>query len=39
MLSVLERRGYLVRDRLTGHYNLTLKLFVLGNRHQPTHRL
>ena len=39
MLGVLERRGYLVRDGLTGRYGLTLKLFVLGNRHQPTRRL
>ena len=39
MLGVLERRGYLVRDKLTGRYSLTLKLFVLGNRHQPTRRL
>lgn len=39
MLSVLERRGYLARDGLTGRYTLTLKLFVLGNRHQPTRRL
>jgi DNA-binding IclR family transcriptional regulator len=39
MLGVLERRGYLVRDRLTGRYTLTLKLFVLGNRHQSTRRL
>jgi DNA-binding IclR family transcriptional regulator len=39
MLGVLERRGYLVRDKLTGRYTLTLKLFVLGNRHQPTRRL
>ncbi|HEY5206971.1 MAG TPA: IclR family transcriptional regulator [Roseiarcus sp.] len=39
MLGVLERRGYLVRDGLTGRYSLTLKLFVLGNRHQPTRRL
>jgi DNA-binding IclR family transcriptional regulator len=39
MLGVLERRGYLVRERLTGRYSLTLKLFVLGNRHQPTRRL
>jgi DNA-binding IclR family transcriptional regulator len=39
MLGVLERRGYLVRDTLTGRYSLTLKLFVLGNRHQPTRRL
>jgi DNA-binding IclR family transcriptional regulator len=39
MLGVLERRGYLVRDKLTGRYSLTLKLFVLGNRHQPMRRL
>jgi DNA-binding IclR family transcriptional regulator len=39
MLGVLERRGYLVRDKLTGRYSLTLKLFSLGNRHQPTRRL
>jgi len=39
MLGVLERRGYLVRDDLTARYSLTLKLFVLGNRHQPTRRL
>lgn len=39
MLGVLERRGYLARDELTGRYSLTLKLFVLGNRHQPTRRL
>jgi DNA-binding IclR family transcriptional regulator len=39
MLGVLERRGYVVRDGLTGRYSLTLKLFVLGNRHQPTRRL
>ena len=37
--ACLERRGYLVRERLTGRYSLTLKLFVLGNRHQPTRRL
>lgn len=39
MLSALERRGYVVRDALTGRYSLTLRLFVLGNRHQPTRRL
>jgi DNA-binding IclR family transcriptional regulator len=39
MLGVLERRGYVVRDKLTGRYGLTLKLFVLGNRHHPTRRL
>ncbi len=39
MLGVLERRGYVVRDGLTGQYSATLKLFVLGNRHQPTRRL
>jgi len=39
MLGVLERRGYVVRDDVAGRYSLTLKLFVLGNRHQPTRRL
>lgn len=39
MLGVLERRGYVIRDGLTGRYSATLKLFVLGNRHQPTRRL
>ncbi len=39
MLGVLERRGYVARDRASGQYSLTLKLFVLGNRHQPTRRL
>jgi DNA-binding IclR family transcriptional regulator len=39
MLDVLERRGYVARDALTGHYSLTFKLFVLGNRHPPSRRL
>jgi len=39
MLSVLERRGYVARDPLTGQYGLTLKLFELANRHPPTRRL
>jgi DNA-binding IclR family transcriptional regulator len=39
MLSVLEERGYVARDPLTGHYRLTLKLFALANRHPPTRRL
>ncbi|MGH7120248.1 MAG: IclR family transcriptional regulator [Acetobacteraceae bacterium] len=39
MLSVLEDRGYVVRDVVTGHYHLTLKLFELGNRHPPLRRV
>ena len=39
MLSVLERRGYVLRDSLTGQYGLTLKLFELAHRHPPTRRL
>src|SRR5918912_2398166 len=38
MLGVLERRGYIVRDPMTGHYSLTLRLFELANRHPPTRR-
>lgn len=39
MLSVLERRGYVARDPLTGQYSLTPKLFELASRHPPTRRL
>jgi DNA-binding IclR family transcriptional regulator len=39
MLGVLERRGYVVRDAVTGHYALSLKLFELAHRHPPTQRL
>lgn len=39
MLGVLEQRGYVVRDALTGQYALTLRLFELAHRHPPTRRL
>lgn len=39
MLGVLEQRGYVARDRQTGHYALTLRLFELAHRHPPTKRL
>jgi DNA-binding IclR family transcriptional regulator len=35
MLTVLETRGYLRRDGLTGGYALTLKLFELSRTHSP----
>ena len=38
MLSVLERRGYLVRDA-EGNYRLSLRLFELAHRHPPLKRL
>lgn len=39
MLDVLERRAYIARDPATGQYGLTLKLFALSHRHEPTRRL
>ncbi len=39
MLDVLERRAYIARDAATGLYGLTLKLFALAHRHEPTRRL
>jgi DNA-binding IclR family transcriptional regulator len=35
MLATLERRGYLLRDPVSGAYALTLKLFELGQAHSP----
>ena len=34
-LTVLDRRGYLQRDPVSGAYGLTLRLFELGRRHRP----
>ncbi len=39
MLTVLEQRGYIVREPKTGEYHLTLRLFQLGTQHPPTRRL
>lgn len=38
MLSVLERRGYLIR-RADGTYSLSLKMFELSHRHPPIKKL
>jgi DNA-binding IclR family transcriptional regulator len=35
MLTVLERRGYIQRDPLSGAYRLTLRLYELGHAHSP----
>jgi DNA-binding IclR family transcriptional regulator len=39
MLGVLEQRGYVVRNRRTGDYTLTLQLFRLATQYPPTRRL
>ncbi|HEY0181622.1 MAG TPA: IclR family transcriptional regulator [Rhodopila sp.] len=39
MLAVLEQRGYVARDRRTGEYTLTLRLFRLATQYPPTRRL
>ena len=39
MLGVLEQRGYVARDRRTGEYTLTLRLFRLATQYPPTRRL
>lgn len=35
MLVTLERRGYIVREPISGAFSLTLKLFELGQAHSP----
>src|SRR2546423_542389 len=35
MLTVLERRGYIQRDPLSGAYSLTLRLYELSRTHSP----
>ena len=35
MLTVLERRGYLHREPISGAYDLTLRLYELGQAHSP----
>ncbi|WP_368498867.1 IclR family transcriptional regulator [Herbiconiux sp. A18JL235] len=39
VLSTLERRGYLARDRQTSLYSLSMRLFDLVNRQEPTRTL
>ncbi|HEV7380503.1 MAG TPA: IclR family transcriptional regulator [Dyadobacter sp.] len=35
MLVCLEKKGYVMRDEVSGKYKLTLKLFHLSHRHSP----
>ncbi|GAA1222612.1 IclR family transcriptional regulator [Rhodoglobus aureus] len=35
VLSTLERRGYVLRDKQSGLYGLAMKLFELAHRHPP----
>ncbi|SFL76122.1 transcriptional regulator, IclR family [Bradyrhizobium sp. NFR13] len=39
MLGVLEERGYVSRDAMTGEYTLTLQLFRIAAQFPPTKRL
>ncbi|MGV8876771.1 MAG: IclR family transcriptional regulator [Rhodoglobus sp.] len=39
MLSTLERRGYIFRDRQSGLYLLAMKLFELAHQHPPVRAL
>ncbi|MDO9398160.1 MAG: IclR family transcriptional regulator [Herbiconiux sp.] len=39
VLSTLERRGYLYRDRQSGLYSLSLRLFDLAHRQEPLRAL
>ncbi|MFB2586939.1 IclR family transcriptional regulator [Herbiconiux liukaitaii] len=39
MLATLERRGYLYRERQSGLYTLSLRLFELAHRHEPVRAL
>ncbi|MDF3810966.1 MULTISPECIES: IclR family transcriptional regulator [Rhodopseudomonas] len=39
MLSVLEERGYVLRDPITAEYTLTLQLFRIAAQFPPTKRL
>ena len=39
MVSVLEKRGYILCDPETERYSLSLKLFPVANRYQPTRML
>lgn len=39
MLGVLEQRGYVGRDPMSGQYHLTLRLFELAHRHPPSRLL
>jgi DNA-binding IclR family transcriptional regulator len=39
MADCLEKRGYAVRDPLSGSFSLTLKLYELAHTHSPVERL
>lgn len=39
MLNCLERRGYIVKDRASGRYRLTLRLYELAHTHTPVDQL
>ena len=39
MVSVLEKREYILCDPETERYSLSLKLFSVANRYQPTRML
>ncbi len=39
MLNCLERRGYIMRDAVSGKYGLTLKLYSLAHAHTTTEKL
>lgn len=39
MLDALERRGYILKDPLSGNYRLSLKLYELAHTHSPVEQL
>lgn len=39
ILTTLERRGYILRDPVSGTYGLTLRMYELGHAHSPHERL
>ncbi|MCI0423658.1 MAG: IclR family transcriptional regulator [Acidobacteria bacterium] len=39
MLDSLERRGYILKDSMSGNYRLSLKLYELAHTHSPVEQL
>jgi DNA-binding IclR family transcriptional regulator len=39
MLTVLERRKYIIKDPLSGNYSLSLKLYELAHTHSPVEQI
>ncbi|HEX2101733.1 MAG TPA: IclR family transcriptional regulator [Candidatus Synoicihabitans sp.] len=39
MLNCLERRGWIIRDVVSGKYRLSLRLYALAHTHSPTEQL